>query len=90
MSLKPGDKVRVKRMQELAARHGKPHHGICGATIVVPGGMNFTSAMEPCGGKVFTIRSKSKLGYYLEGHDGLAGDYCFTEAMLDKVIGRTA
>lgn len=90
MRFELGEKVRVKRMQELAAQFGKPHQGICGAAVVVPGGMNFTSAMEPCGGKVFTIRSKLKIGYYLEGHEGLAGNYCFTDEMLDKMIGRTA
>ena len=46
MKLKVGDKVRVKTMQELAARYGKPHQGVCGATVVVPGAFNFTSAMR--------------------------------------------
>ena len=41
-----GDKVRVKTMQKLAALYGRPIQGIYGATIVVPGGFNFTSNME--------------------------------------------
>ena len=38
MNFQVGDKVRVKKMQELAALYGKPIQGVCGATVVVPGG----------------------------------------------------
>ena len=84
MKFKVGDKVRVKRIQELSALFGYPHQGACGMTIVMPDGFNFTSAMEPCCGKVMTIRRVFNFGYYL---DGIDGNYIFTDAMLDRVGG---
>lgn len=86
MKLKVGDKVRVKTMQELSARYGKPHQGVCGATVVVPGAFNFTSAMEPYGGTIQMVTSIfGQNGYYL---GGIKGGYVFTDAMLDKVVGK--
>ena len=83
MRFKIGDKVRIKTMQELAAKYGKPHQGICGATVVMPGAFTFTSAMEPYGGTIFTVSSIfGKNGYYLSG---VKEGYVFTDEMLDKV-----
>lgn len=84
MNFQVGDKVRVKKMQELAALHGKPIQGVCGATIVVPGGFDFISDMEQYGGTVRTIEENLGYGYHLSGVDG---DYIFTDAMLDRVGG---
>lgn len=76
-----GDKVRVKTMQKLAALYGRPIQGIYGATIVVPGGFNFTSNMEQYGGTIHTIAGG---GYHLSG---INASYTFTDAMLDRVGG---
>lgn len=81
MNLQVGDKVRVKSMQELAALYGKPIQGVYGATIHVPGGFDFVSEMEPLGGTVQEIVKVEGGHYYLSG----AGDYAFTDAMLDRV-----
>ncbi len=84
MNFQVGDKVRVKKIQELAALYGKPHQGVCGATVVVPGGYNFTSNMEHYGGTIRTIEENLGDGYRLSGVDG---NYTFTDAMLDRVGG---
>lgn len=86
MNLQAGDKVRVKTMQELASLYGKPIQGVCGATVVVPGGYDFTSNMEQYGGTIHTIEKVlAGGGYYLSGVDG---NYTFKDAMLDRVGGR--
>ncbi|MCX4384587.1 MAG: hypothetical protein OSJ39_02155 [Clostridia bacterium] len=80
-----GDKVRVKTMQKLAALYGRPIQGIYGATIVVPGGFNFTSNMEQYGGTIHTIEKVfAGGGYHLSS---VNGNYTFTDAMLDRVGG---
>lgn len=84
MKFQAGDKVRVKKMQELAALYGKPIQGVCGATVVVPGGYNFTSNMEQYGGTIRTIEAVLVDGYHLGGTDW---NYIFTDAMLDRVGG---
>lgn len=84
MKFQTGDKVRVKTMQELAALYGKPHQGVCGTTIVVPGGFDFISNMEQYGGTVRTIEEDFSYGYHLSG---VEGNYIFTDAMLDRVGG---
>lgn len=85
MKFKVGDKVRVKTMAELAAKYGKPYQGVCGATVTIPSGFNFTSAMEPYGGTFQTIiNTFSKNGYYLSG---VNGGYVFTDEMLDGIVG---
>lgn len=83
-NFKIGDKVRVKKMQELAALYGKPIQGVYGATVFVPGGYDFISDMEQYGGTVQTIKENVGDGYRLSGVDG---NYIFTDAMLDKVRG---
>lgn len=83
MKFKVGDKVRVKTMAELSAKYGKPYQGVCGTTITIPSGFNFTSAMEPYGGTVQIIKNTfAKNGYYLSG---VNGRYVFTDEMLDRV-----
>ena len=77
-----GDKVRVKKMQELASLYGKPIQGIYGATVVVPGGFDFISDMEHYGGTIQTIAENLGYGYRLSD---VKGDYVFTDAMLDIV-----
>lgn len=84
MKFNVGEKVRVKSISELAALYGKPVQGVCGATIHVPGGFDFVSAMEPFGGTIRTIEENLDYGYRLSG---VEGDYVFTDAMLDRVGG---
>lgn len=85
MNFQIGDKVRVKRMQELAALYGKPIQGAYGATIHVLGGFDFISDMEQYGGTVRKIeKTLGTYGYRLSDVDG---DYIFTDAMLDRVGG---
>ena len=84
MNFQVGDKVRVKKMQGLAALYGKPIQGVCGATVVVPGGYDFISNMEQYGGTVQTIKENVGDGYRLSG---VEGDYIFSDAMLDRVGG---
>lgn len=83
-NFKIGDKVRVKKMQELAALYGKPIQGVYGATVFVPGGYDFISDMEQYGGTVQTIKENVGDGYRLSG---VVGNYIFTDAMLDRVGG---